>query len=161
MPDVYVGLGSNHEPGENLRRAVARLAERFGAVTCSAVYRAAAVGEPAPDYYNLVAHLATSLEAAALGNDLKQIEAAAGRDRSAPTVVGLDLDLLLYGARVDPKLRVPRTDVLRHAFVLVPLAEIAPQLTHPVTGQSMRAARGGLTATGLVRVGTIDAPHWD
>jgi len=164
MPDVYVGLGSNHEPGEHLRRAVARLAERVGTVACSGVYRGAAVGAPAPDYYNLAVRFATSLGGTALRSVLDELEDAAGRERGQRTLVSLDLDLLLYGVRVDPVLGVPRGDVLRRAFVLAPLAELAPTARHPITGEALGAVWSALAVRrpALVRVGTIDAPsRWD
>ena len=52
----------------------------------------------------------------------------------------LDLDLLLYGSMVDPDRKLPRPDILRYAFVLGPLAELAPALVHPVTGQAFNGA---------------------
>ena len=60
----------------------------------------------------------------------------------------LDLDLLLYGSLVDPELRVPRHDVLRYAFVLRPLSELAPRLVHPVTGRTLRAEWQAATGRG-------------
>lgn len=88
-------------------------------------------GEPAPDYVNAVAALETGLTAPQLLAQLQQLENAAGRERpyrNAPRT--LDLDMLLFGnARIDsPQLTVPHPRMMQRAFVLVPLAEIAPAL---------------------------------
>lgn len=114
---------------------------------CSRVYRTAALDDaalavgdippertPAPDYLNAVVALETGLTAPALLAALQGIETAAGRQRpyrNAPRT--LDLDLLLYGsARIDSaSLTVPHPRMCQRAFVLVPLAEIAPQLVNP------------------------------
>ena len=146
MPEVFIGAGSNADPERSLRRALAELSRRFGPLRCSSVYRGAAVGVPAADYQNLVVALTTELAVEVLRDELRAIEALAGRGRIDPAVVELDLDLLLYGRRVDADLRLPRPGVFALPFTLVPLAELEPDLTHPVTGQSCRSAlreRGG------------------
>jgi 2-amino-4-hydroxy-6-hydroxymethyldihydropteridine diphosphokinase len=140
MPDVYVGLGSNREPDQHLRSAVAGLQEIFGTVRCSCLYRSPAFGDPAPDYCNLAATFATNVGSAALVDVLAGLERAAGRQRAPHALVSLDVDLLMYGSRVDARLRLPRADVLRRAYVLAPLAELAPDVRHPVTGVRIGAA---------------------
>ena len=159
MPEVYVGLGSNLEPRTHLRLAVKRLTEQFGAVRCSAVYSSPAAGDPAPDYWNLAAGFSTSIAHSTLVAFLAELERGAGRVRSPGAQVTLDADLLLYGRRVDAKLRVPRADVLRRPFVLAPLAELAPQLDHPVTGVRIGAAWRALERTRptLERRGALSA----
>lgn len=157
MPEVYVGLASNHEPGTHLQRAVAALTERFGVVRCSAVYRSAAAGPPAPHYWNLAATFVAACDPASLAAALRELEHAAGRRRDDPALVTLDLDLLLYGCRVDPVLRVPRSDVLRRPFVLLPLAELAPALVHPVTGARLAGAAAALRPhAALARLSAFD-----
>lgn len=142
MPDAYVGIGSNVDPERALAIAIDGLERRFGAVRRSDVYRSAAVGEPAPDYLNMAALVSTDLGPAALKRELGLLEAAAGRDRGAErrAACALDLDLLLYGGRVDAAAGLPHPDVLRRAHVLGPLAEIAPQLVHPLTGERLGEA---------------------
>ena len=129
-----------------MRGALAELTRRFGPVRSSSVYRSAAVGIPAADYSNLVIAFTTELSVDSLRDELRVIEALAGRARADPAVCELDLDLLLYGRRVDAERRLPRPALFALPFTLVPLAELAPDFTHPVTGQSCRSAlreRGG------------------
>jgi 2-amino-4-hydroxy-6-hydroxymethyldihydropteridine diphosphokinase len=140
MPDAFVGIGSNADPKRALRAAVAAL-ERLGPMRCSSVYRSAAVGGIGADYLNMVAALTTSLSIAALREALRAVEAAAGRRRVDPAVCELDLDLRLYGLCVDAAERLPRPGLFTLPFVLGPLAEIEPELAHPVTGQTARAAQ--------------------
>lgn len=169
MPEVFIGAGSNADPERRLRLALSELERRFGAVRCSGVYRSAAAGAPGGDYLNLVAALRTELAVDALREELRAIEALAGRARigsgnpspqpSAAARVGaavceLDLDLLSYGCRVDAERRLPRPGLFVLPFVLVPLADLAPELEHPLTGErcgaaSRRVARGSLSRAAL------------
>lgn len=145
MPtEVFVGLGSNIDPERHLRAAVDAIRERFSLVGISPVYRNAAVGFEGDDFLNMVVRLRTSASPSELEQFLSEVERACGRRRAADpagvTAMGprtLDLDLLLYGSVVDPELRLPRSDVLRYAFVLRPLADLAPELVHPVTGRTV------------------------
>jgi 2-amino-4-hydroxy-6-hydroxymethyldihydropteridine diphosphokinase len=135
MPEAFIGAGSNADPERRLRLALAELERRFGPVRSSSIYRGPAVGVPAPDYLNLVIAFATGLDVDSLRDELRAIETLAGRTRVDPAVVELDLDLLLYGCRVDAERRLPRPGLVTLPFVLVPLAELAPELPHPVTGE--------------------------
>lgn len=131
---AYVGLGANlGEPQRALREALAALARlpATRVVGSSAFWRSAPVDAGGPDYVNAVAQLETGLDAFALLAVLQAIERAAGRERpyrNAPRT--LDLDLLLYGsARIaSATLTVPHPRLRERAFVLRPLAELAPQL---------------------------------
>jgi 2-amino-4-hydroxy-6-hydroxymethyldihydropteridine diphosphokinase len=159
MPDVFIGVGSNVDPERALRAAVVALERRFGALRCSSVYRSRAAGVAAADYLNMVVAFATGVGVDALREGLAAIETAAGRSRVDPKVCRLDLDLLLYGSRVDAGQRLPRAGVFELAFVLGPLAEIAPELAHPLTGARCRsawsAARRGAS---LENLGALTAP---
>lgn len=157
MPEVFIGAGSNADPERRLRLAVAELERRFGTVRCSSVYRSAAAGAPAADYLNLVVALHTELAVDALREALRVIEAFAGRARADAAICELDLDLLLYGCRVDARRRLPRPGLLARPFVLVPLAELAPQLPHPVTGERCGAAARKLAAGALANLGALRA----
>jgi 2-amino-4-hydroxy-6-hydroxymethyldihydropteridine diphosphokinase len=139
MPEAFIGAGSNADPERRLRRGLAELERRFGPLRCSSVYRGPAVGKPAADYLNLVVALATETSVDELRDELRAIETLAGRTRVDAAVCELDLDLLLYGCRVDAERRLPRPGVLTLPFVLVPLAELAPELVHPLTGQKLAA----------------------
>jgi 2-amino-4-hydroxy-6-hydroxymethyldihydropteridine diphosphokinase len=138
MTSVFVGIGSNVEPARHVHMACVALAARFGPLACSTVWRSRAVGFDGDGFHNLVVGFDTALDVHALGAALNDIEIQCGRDRSAgryaPRVI--DLDLLLHGdAIIDaPGLTLPRPDILRHAFVLCPLAEIAGARRHPLTG---------------------------
>jgi 2-amino-4-hydroxy-6-hydroxymethyldihydropteridine diphosphokinase len=149
MPEVFIGAGSNADPERRLNLALTELERRFGSVRCSNVYRSAAVGEPAADYLNLVVALQTELAVDSVREQLQAIETLAGRARIRSSVCELDLDLLAYGRRVDAERRLPRPGLFVLPFVLVPLAELAPELEHPVTGErcgtvARQAARGPL-----------------
>ena len=139
MPEAFIGAGSNADPERRLRRALAELERRFGPLRCSSVYRGPAVGRPAADYLNLVVALATESSVDELRDELRAIETLAGRTRADAAVCELDLDLLFYGCRVDAERRLPRPGILALPFVLVPLAELAPELVHPITGQKLAA----------------------
>ena len=155
MPEIFVGAGSNADPVRALRRAVAELERRFGAVRCSRVYRSAAVGGPAADYLNLVTSFQADLDVDSLQEALREVETSAGRTRVDPAVCALDLDLLLYGARVDASRRLPRPGLFATPFVLGPLAALAPELVHPVTGERCHAAWQRAERAELHDVGTL------
>lgn len=129
---AFIALGANlGESEQTLRDAMRSLDAAPGVrlVNASSLYRTAPVDSSGPDYINAVAEIATTLCAPELLDVLQGIEQGAGRERpyrNAPRT--LDLDLLLYGAgRIDsPRLSVPHPRMGQRAFVLVPLAEIAP-----------------------------------
>lgn len=139
---VYVGVGSNIDPERHLREALRELERRFGPLSRSSVYRTSAVGFEGDDFLNLVVSFRTALSAAELVAELDRIEGSAGRRREAERFAPrtLDLDLLMYADTIDedPGLRLPREDIVRYAFVLGPLAELEPDLVHPVSGETMR-----------------------
>ena len=155
MPDVLVGVGSNADPARGLRVAVAELTQRFGVVRCSSVYRSAAVAAAGADYLNLVMAFVTAEPIGALRDALRAIEERAGRRRDDPTICALDLDVLCYGACVDAALRLPRAGLFTLPFVLGPVAELAPEFKHPLTGQSSRAAWQAAPRSALENVGAL------
>ncbi len=129
----FIALGANlGEALATLRQALAAIAALPGTrlVHASALYRSAPVDASGPDYHNAVVEVATTLSAPALLQALQNIETAAGRQRpyrNAPRT--LDLDLLLYGGGCidSAQLQIPHPRMAQRAFVLLPLAEIAPQ----------------------------------
>jgi 2-amino-4-hydroxy-6-hydroxymethyldihydropteridine diphosphokinase len=140
---AYVGLGANlGDPEGQLREALRRLndAPEVEVTRVSAFYRTPPLGPPdQPWYVNAAARLRTRLGPDELLGLLQQVETALGRvrgERWGPR--RLDLDLLLYNGEVifAPDLVVPHPEMHRRGFVLVPLAEIAPQAWHPVLHQS-------------------------
>jgi len=141
MPRAFVGIGSNIERTANIRSAVRDLTGRFGTLTLSPVYESPSVGFAGENFYNLVAGFDTDTPVEQLIDALHEIERAHGRRRSGRRYEPrtLDLDVLLYGdlVRHDRRVDIPRREILEHAFVLRPLAEIAPGLIHPETKQSL------------------------
>lgn len=150
MPEVFVGFGSNIEPLLHLRDALNALRERFGELSCSSVYRSPPYGFVGDDFLNLVGVFLSDAGPEAVEAVLTSIEHAGGRIRSGArfTARTLDLDLLAYGACVVPALRLPRDDILRYPFVLAPLAELAPNFCHPVTGALAADAWDSAAASG-------------
>jgi len=138
---VFLGVGSNVEPEANLSLCIRELRRRYGELLLSPVYRNKPVGFDGADFLNLVVGLETHLPPATLQADIESIHALAGRTRGGERFSSrpLDIDLLLYGDQVsdEPGYRVPRSDVLRYSFVLRPLADIVPDLVHPVTGRTL------------------------
>jgi len=140
---AFIGLGANlGDPEAQVRRALAALADLPGTrlVTASSFYRSAPVGVVAqPDFINAVAEIETALGARALLEALLAAERRFGRRRDFPGAPRtLDLDLLLYGDRViaEPGLVVPHPRMHERAFVLAPLAEIAPDIAIPGKGRA-------------------------
>jgi 2-amino-4-hydroxy-6-hydroxymethyldihydropteridine diphosphokinase len=138
MARAYVAIGSNVEAECHLTMAVQAMRGRFGALQLSPVYRNQAVGFKGDDFLNAVAGFDTTLDVTGLKAALDEIEVACGRQRGAARFAPrtLDLDLLLFGDRIDAAEKLPRADILRYAFVLKPLADIAAAERHPVTGLS-------------------------
>jgi 2-amino-4-hydroxy-6-hydroxymethyldihydropteridine diphosphokinase len=141
MAVVYLSLGSNLRPEANLRLAIDELGKRFRLTAVSRVYRNEAVGFEAEEFLNAVACVETDMSPLQVCMELDAIHDKAGRERGGDMFVSrtLDIDLLLYDQEVIEKypVRVPRADVLKYSFVLGPLAEIAPELIHPVSGQKI------------------------
>lgn len=143
MGRAFLSLGSNIDAERNLRSAFAALRERFGDVVGSTVYRFAAVGFDGPDFLNAAAVIDSDLDPFALNDWLHALEDAHGRDRSGPRFGDrpLDIDIVFYDALVldgPGHLQLPR-DELRHAFVLKPLADIAPDFVDPRSGRTLAA----------------------
>ena len=141
MVCVYLGLGSNIDPEENLRLGVRELRRIFGEIDLSAVYSSAAIGFDGADFLNMVVRLQSTDSPRAIQGHAESIHVLAGRDSASDKYSSrpLDIDLLLYGDELidEPGLKLPRCDVLEYSFVLRPLAELDPGLIHPQTGKTM------------------------
>ncbi|MCL1885961.1 MAG: 2-amino-4-hydroxy-6-hydroxymethyldihydropteridine diphosphokinase [Dehalococcoidia bacterium] len=138
---VYLGLGSNiGEREQNLNAAMHFIAQRLNVDQLSSVYDTAPEDNPdQPHFLNMVAHAYTSLEPLPLLTLLKGIENKLGRTpakRYSPRTI--DIDILYYGNQIlnTPELTIPHPRITERAFVLTPLAEIAPDLTHPLSGKT-------------------------
>lgn len=145
MAKVFVSIGSNVDRDKHIPEVLKELRETFGPLTVSNVYESVAEGFEGPSFYNLVVAFETSLPLEALLALLKELEIRHGRSKLNQKFASrsLDLDLILYGDRIQRNgktghLIVPREDIVRYAFVLEPLAEIAPSLRHPLLNKSYR-----------------------
>ena len=141
MARVYVSIGSNVAPEQHVRSCLRVLREHFGPLLISTVYRSKAVGFTGNDFLNLVVGFDTGMDARSVVTCLREIEAAHGRRRDGPKFSDrpLDLDLLLYDDLVleeAGRLRIPRVEITRYAFVLRPLAELAGEQCHPIEGKT-------------------------
>jgi 2-amino-4-hydroxy-6-hydroxymethyldihydropteridine diphosphokinase len=140
MSIVYISIGSNVEREMNVRKSLNLLKQRFSTIQCSSIYETVPVGFSGALFYNLVAMFDTDLSPADVVKELKQIENECGRDRTQQKFSNrsVDLDLLLFDDLIlnQGKVNVPRDEILHYAFVLEPLAEISPDLKHPVLGIS-------------------------
>ncbi len=137
MPRVYLSLGSNIERERNIRGALRELEQRYGDLLVSPVYESEAVGFVGDPFYNLVVGIDTEKTVGVLAAELRAIEEAYGRDRHGPKFSArtLDIDILTYGNACGEieGVRLPRTEILKNAFVLRPLSDIAPGDRHPET----------------------------
>lgn len=139
MTRIFVGVGSNVEPERRVREALRLLRRRFGKLRLSPIYRNPAVGFQGDDFLNLVVAFESLEDAASVHAILNDIERQCGRIRGGPRFAPrtLDLDLLLHGDLVaDMPVKLPRPEILKYAYVLKPLADLAPERRHPLTGES-------------------------
>jgi len=143
MARVYVSIGSNIDRDANIRGGVADLQSHFGELQLSTVYESGSVGFDGDNFYNLVAAFDTNKDVQEVTMILHAIEDEHGRTREGPRFSSrtLDIDMLLYDDLVikEGKLELPRDEITKNAFVLWPLAEIAPDLEHPVLKQRYAA----------------------
>lgn len=136
MVDVFVSIGSNIDREKNVASALKMLEEQFGPLQVSRVFESEAVGFEGDPFFNLVVRFSTVLSVQQVVSQLAAIEQKHGRTRNSKKFSArtLDLDLLLYGDEVQQigKLELPREEITRYAFMLEPLAELAPDRRHPL-----------------------------
>ena len=158
MSTAYLGLGSNVDARNHISSGIDVLRLAFDEVVLSPVYQTAAFGFEGNDFINLAAAVKTEMGPLELKNFLNEIENRHGRNRDAPKYSDrtLDIDILLFDERVTrtDKLDLPRAEILRFAHVLKPLADIAPQLKHPVEALTFAElwARGDWSKAGLTLI---------
>lgn len=132
---VYLGIGSNVDRERHVLAALNALSERYELFAVSSVYESESVGFDGSPFYNLVVGIRTGESIATLSRFLKGLEVDNGRRPGMPKFSPrtLDLDILTYDDRVGviDGVELPRGEILTNAFVLRPLAEIAPAVEHP------------------------------
>jgi len=135
MATVFVSIGSNIEKQKHIKVCLKELAEQFSGLVLSPIYESEAVGFKGDTFFNLVAKFKTDLPVGILSKTLKTIEDKYGRDRTYPKFSGrtLDIDILTYDNLVGDidGVQLPRDEITKNAFVLLPLANIAPDEIHP------------------------------
>ena len=143
MSLIYISVGSNIDAEKNIRIAVRVLHEEYGDLTLSSVYESEAVGFEGDNFLNMVVGLDTDDDIHRLAKTLREIEDQNGRIRTGPRFSKrtLDLDLLLYDDLIlhEDHLEIPRSEITENAFVLWPLAEIAPSVEHPLAKKTIKA----------------------
>ncbi|OGN94419.1 MAG: 2-amino-4-hydroxy-6-hydroxymethyldihydropteridine diphosphokinase [Chloroflexi bacterium RBG_13_50_10] len=143
MATAYLGLGSNlGDRKQNLARAIELLSKQVVMEQVSSVYETEPVGyEPQPLFLNAVCRISTEMKPGQLLRLAKKIEAKLGRTPGFPNAPRpIDIDILLYDNEVfsSQELTVPHPRLAERAFVLVPLAQIAPDLVHPGSGKTVK-----------------------
>lgn len=141
MAKIYISIGSNIDAEKNIRLAIHALEKHYGKLILSSVYESEAVGFDGDNFLNLVAGVKTDEDVHTVVATLREIEDENGRDRSGPRFSPrtVDLDLLLYDDLIlnEDGLDIPRDEITKNAFVLLPLDEIASQLIHPISGKTI------------------------
>jgi 2-amino-4-hydroxy-6-hydroxymethyldihydropteridine diphosphokinase len=137
---VYLGVGSNIERERSIVAGLDALLAGFGELTVSSVYDSAAIGFDGQPFLNLVVALDTDVPLGKLARDLRHIEMEHGRPVNASRFSSrqLDIDILTYANQVGTLdgVQLPRGEILQNAFVLCPLAELAPAELHPQAGKT-------------------------
>ena len=143
MTRAWLSLGSNVDREKHIRAALDALADRFGEIVVSPVYDSASVGFSGNPFLNLVVGIDTELPVGELSAWLRSLEDANGRVRTQGRQYNdrtLDIDILTWGdtnGTIDG-IALPRAEIVKHAFVLRPLADVAPDERHPALGVTYR-----------------------
>lgn len=140
MARIYIGLGSNSDPTRNIASGLRALMQHFGKLTLSQTYATQPAADAGDEFYNLVVGCDSRNNVKAVVEVLKAIESAHGRthlERNHVSIV-LDLDLLTYDSLrlQNENISIPRADISNVAYVLKPLAQIAPKTRHPEIGET-------------------------
>jgi 2-amino-4-hydroxy-6-hydroxymethyldihydropteridine diphosphokinase len=143
MTRAWLSLGSNVEREKHIRAALRALRGRFGSIVVSPVYDSAAVGFAGAAFLNLVVGIDTDMGVGELAAWLRALEDANGRVRERGRQFNdrtLDIDILTYGnaCGIHDGIELPRAEIVRHAFVLRPLADVAAGEKHPQLGVTYR-----------------------
>ncbi len=155
MPEVFLSIGSNIDPETHIPAAITELSDLFGPLIVSSTYETAAVGFEGPPFHNLVAAFDSERNPKEIARLLRELEERHGRTRHSQKFSSrtLDVDLIQYGSAIldDKDFRLPRDEITRYAFVLEPLAEIAPEHRHPINGKTYRELWNAFDKSALVQ----------
>jgi 2-amino-4-hydroxy-6-hydroxymethyldihydropteridine diphosphokinase len=152
MKTAYIGIGSNiGDPQRNCHEAIGRIGAVDGCrvISVSSFYLTEPVGDRAQEWYvNGVVSISTAMSVRDLLNSLLKIEANMGRVRTVkwgPRII--DLDILLYGQDIidETALKIPHPMMHLRKFVMAPMADLAPEVVHPVLGKTMTELLMGIT----------------
>ncbi len=138
MARLYISLGSNVDRHSNVNAGLTALEKLFGQLSLSSLFASKAVGFDGAEFYNMVIGATTNLTIEQVAKALREIEFENGRQLDAKKFSPrtLDLDLLLFDDLIlEEPAQIPRAEITENAFVLWPLAEVAPQLKHPILKQ--------------------------
>ena len=140
MPKAFLSIGSNIDPDRHIPAALKDLESSFGPLEVSSTFESEAEGFEGPLFHNLIVAFESDLPAETIAERLRIIEECHGRTRDSQKFSSrtLDIDLILWGDTKinEGRLQIPRPEITRYAFVLEPLAEIAPDLRHPECGKT-------------------------
>ena len=140
--EVFLSLGSNINPEENLQFACSELKKTFGKIKVSSVYRNKPIGFEGDDFLNMVVKVKSTYSPNEILDCLNGLEARTGRDIGTGVFESrtLDIDMILFGNLIHPEkpFKIPRNDIELYSFVLCPLAEIEPGGFHPVKGKTFK-----------------------
>ncbi|MBU15153.1 MAG: 2-amino-4-hydroxy-6-hydroxymethyldihydropteridine diphosphokinase [Gammaproteobacteria bacterium] len=141
VPLLTLSLGSNVDAAANIRTAVCALQVQYSGLRCSSVYESESVGFEGENFLNLVAAVETDKPLRSIQSEIKALEDAQGRDRSQARFSSrsIDIDILTFGELCGEHggMTLPRGEILENAFVLQPMAELLPDMPHPVTGRPL------------------------
>jgi 2-amino-4-hydroxy-6-hydroxymethyldihydropteridine diphosphokinase len=141
MAKIHINIGSNQNRKKNICGALAELELIFSNLQLSSLYESPSEGFNSDYFYNIGVNAITTMSVIDSIKAFKSIEDKYARDRSKLKFSSrtIDLDLLLYESVVDENRNLPSKDILKYAFCLAPLAELSPDLTHPIKGESYQA----------------------
>ncbi|MEX1253224.1 MAG: 2-amino-4-hydroxy-6-hydroxymethyldihydropteridine diphosphokinase [Dehalococcoidia bacterium] len=163
LPVVYLGLGSNlGNRRRNLAVALSRLEPLVRVEAVSSLYETDPVGpQDQPSFLNAACRAITGLGARGLLRHIQEVEREIGRRAGEPWGPRpIDIDLLLYGNEVidEPGLQAPHAELAKRAFVLAPLAELAPDISHSALGRTIGALLSEVSQEGVRKV---EGPGWE